>query len=238
MADSLSARNAILTRIREKLGNKSEAAEDVVRYEHASIARLYQRDGKLNGEKKLQLFVERLEDYDAHVVRTTSDGVQAAIDAAIDAAIGAAIGAAIEDGNISNILVPVNFPTAWLPTSVAIVRDENSKGMPLANNELDRLHTVLTTASAGIAETGTLVLEHGAGEGRRALTLVPDRHICVVRASQVVETVPEAFTGIQQRATQPITLISGPSATSDIEMTRIRGVHGPRNLVVILVDGV
>ena len=226
MADSLSARNAILARIREKLGSKSEAAEDVVRYEHASIARLYQRDGKLSGQQKLQLFIERLVDYDAHVVRTTSDGVQAAIDAAV------------EDANISNVLVPVNFPTAWLPTSVAIARDENSEGMPLANSELDQLHTVLTTASAGIAETGTLVLEHGAGEGRRALTLIPDRHICVVRASQVVETVPEAFAGIQQRAAQPITLISGPSATADIEMTRIRGVHGPRNLIVILVDGV
>lgn len=225
MTDALSPRDSVLARIREKLGSKSLATDDAIRQEHASIGRLYQRKGTLAGGGRLQLFIERLEDYDAHVVRTTSEDVLATIDATL------------ADAGIDSVLLPAGFPEGWLPTTAQIVRDAASDGTPLANATLDHMHTVLTTASMGIAETGTLVLEHGAGEGRRALTLIPDRHLCVVRASQVVETVPEAFAGMQRRGTQPLTLISGPSATSDIEMTRIRGVHGPRHLTVILIDG-
>jgi len=94
---------------------------------------------------------------------------------------------------------------------------------------------IITTCTVAIAFTGTIVLTHGPGEGARRLTLVPDRHLCVVRAEQVVETVPEAFERIGAPAGRPVTFISGPSATADIEMTRIRGVHGPRFLDVVLV---
>jgi L-lactate dehydrogenase complex protein LldG len=102
--------------------------------------------------------------------------------------------------------------------------------------ELDSLDAVLTDCTIAIAETGTLVLQSGPTQGRRALTLIPDTHICIVRTSDVVATVPEAFARLESTATLPTTFVSGPSATADIEMTRVKGVHGPRFLHILLLE--
>ena len=106
----------------------------------------------------------------------------------------------------------------------------------LAPDRLDALDGALTTCAAGCAETGTIALDGRPGQGRRALSLVPDLHVCVIRAGDIVETVPELIAALEPsaRAGRPITLVSGPSATSDIELSRVEGVHGPRRLVVVV----
>jgi L-lactate dehydrogenase complex protein LldG len=114
---------------------------------------------------------------------------------------------------------------------VTLLRDEP----PLSLADLDTSSGVLTGCAVAIAQTGTIILDGGASQGRRALSLVPDRHLCVVRTEQVVGLVPEAIAWLAERKTHPITLISGPSATSDIELIRVEGVHGPRTLHVFVV---
>ena len=128
------------------------------------------------------------------------------------------------------MVVPRGLPAEWLPGGFEFVVDDG-----LSAAELDRVDGVITGATLAIAETGTVVLQNVAGQGRRAATLVPDYHLCVVRVEDVVETVPEAFGRLQATAGLATTFVSGPSATADIEMTRIKGVHGPRFLDVILV---
>jgi L-lactate dehydrogenase complex protein LldG len=125
--------------------------------------------------------------------------------------------------------VPAGLPAAWRPPGA--VEDHG-----LTPRELDALDGVLTGCTVAIAETGTLVLAAGPAEGRRALTLVPDLHVCVVRPTQVVETVPEAFEALRGLERRPLTFVSGPSATSDIELQRVEGVHGPRTLVVLILE--
>ena len=165
----------------------------------------------LDGLALVDLFCERVADYRATVVRCAADEVEERIAEAL----------------------PVDCRTvvpAGLPWSVRGSRTDDD----LSAQELDTLDAVVTAATAGIAETGTLVLTHGVGEGRRALSLVPDRHVCVVRASQLVADVPDVL-GLLDPG-RPTTWISGPSATSDIELQRVEGVHGPRTLWVIVVD--
>jgi L-lactate dehydrogenase complex protein LldG len=133
------------------------------------------------------------------------------------------------------IVMPAGLPVEWLPTSsgesgVKFVVDEG-----LSAAELDRMDGVMTGATLAIAETGTVILQNVAGQGRRAATLVPDYHLCVVEAKDVVETVAEGMARLQETAGLATTFVSGPSATADIEMTRIKGVHGPRFLDVILI---
>jgi L-lactate dehydrogenase complex protein LldG len=158
----------------------------------------------------VELFVERVADYRAVVERCPVDEVAARVVAALPA--GAVV------------VVPAGLGFD-VPGGVADTGQSAT--------ELDAIDAVVTLATVAIAETGTIVLDHGPGQGRRALSLVPDRHVCVVRADQVVEDLPDALAVLD--ATRPQTWISGPSATSDIELDRVEGVHGPRNLHVIVV---
>jgi L-lactate dehydrogenase complex protein LldG len=166
-------------------------------------------------------FVERVRDYRAVVDRVTE----------VD--LPAAVAAACTRYGVRTLLTPADAPGEWTNelASVDVVSDRGQLG----TEELDRVDAVLTGAAVGIAETGTVVLDSGPQQGRRALSLVPDVHICVVRADQVVDDVPAAVTRL--RPERPLTWISGPSATSDIELDRVEGVHGPRTLHVLLAEG-
>jgi L-lactate dehydrogenase complex protein LldG len=178
-----------------------------------ALERTYRREGDRSPSDRIDLLSERLVDYRANVRRARAVDVRAAV-------------AELAPGRIG---VPRGLPAEWRPSDA--VEDHG-----LTPHELDALDGVVTGCTVAIAETGTLVLAGGPTEGRRALTLVPDLHVCVVRAEQVVETVPEAFAALAGLATRPLTFVSGPSATSDIELKRVEGVHGPRRLVVVLVE--
>jgi L-lactate dehydrogenase complex protein LldG len=155
-------------------------------------------------------FAERVADYRAVVERCSADR------------LGEVVAAALPDG--ARVVVPAGL-------GVEVAGSVEDSG--LSALELDEVDAVVTEARVGIAETGTVILDHGSGQGRRAITLVPDRHVCIVREDQVVADVPDAVALLDP--SRPTTWISGPSATSDIELDRVEGVHGPRNLHVIVV---
>lgn len=209
------ARQTVLGQIRGALGGTApgEAAA-----EWAAIPRTYTRAGMLDASQRLLLFLDRLHDYDAHVLETDP------------ASLPQSIADVLREHQQKQVVVADGFPPALLPANLAFVAERDAD-----LDTLNRCDGIVTACTVAIASTGTIVLTHGPGEGARRLTLVPDRHLCVVRAEQIVETVPEAFDRLTPFATRPLTFISGPSATADIEMTRIRGVHGPRFLDVILV---
>lgn len=170
-------------------------------------------------EDIVELFSERVADYRATVVMSTPEQ------------LASTVASTLPPG--ASVVVPAGLSV----TVPGALQDDGT----LTAGELDRIDAVVTGAAVGIAETGTIVLDHGPGQGRRAITLVPDAHVCIVRAEQVVLDVPDAVSllGEAVRAGRPLTWISGPSATSDIELSRVEGVHGPRNLaVIILAPGV
>jgi L-lactate dehydrogenase complex protein LldG len=211
-----SARAEVLRRIREAKGGVASA--EAVQAEWRSIERRYRREATRSREAILEMLVDRLQDYDARVVREVH----------VDVRVAAA--RMLEERKAKRMVVPRGLAAEWLPGGVEFVVDD---ALPAA--ELDQVDGVMTGATLAIAETGTVVLQNVAGQGRRAVTLVPDYHLCVVRVEDVVETVPEAIGRLQATAGLATTFVSGPSATADIEMTRIKGVHGPRFLDVILV---
>lgn len=214
---AVTAREEILRRIRAAKGGVATA--ETARDGWNVVDRSYRREATRSREVILELLVDRLLDYDAHVVRAMHVDVRT---------VAARM---LGERKVKRMVVPQGLPMEWLPAGVEFVVDEG-----LAATELDRVDGVMTGATLAIAETGTVVLQNVAGQGRRAVTLVPDYHLCVVRAEDVVETVPEAMDRLQGTAKLATTFVSGPSATADIEMTRIKGVHGPRFLDVILVD--
>jgi L-lactate dehydrogenase complex protein LldG len=177
------------------------------------IVRAYRTVGALEAQARVELLRERLIDYRARVELST------------EAELGNVVEEVSRSGRIG---VPPGLPEWWRPANA--IEDHG-----LGAHELDGLDGVLTGCTVAIAETGTLVLAGGSTEGRRALTLVPDLHICIVRTDQVVETVPEAFASLSGLERRPLTFVSGPSATSDIELQRVEGVHGPRTLVVVIL---
>lgn len=168
-----------------------------------------------SGDDAVELFAERVAEYQA-TVRRADD-------------VAGAVRDALAEHGARRVAIPADLPERWRPEGIELVVDEG-----LSPRALDELDGALTGCALAIAQTGTIVLDCGPGQGRRALTLVPDLYVCVVRAEQVVGSVPEAFAALAGHA-RPITLVSGPSATSDIELERVEGVHGPRRLEVILV---
>lgn len=219
----MSSRDAVLGRVRAALADVPAvpAAEDV------AIDWEYGQRPAGAADDTLGLFVERVEDYRAEVSWVTP------------AEVAARIADALGDHEVTSAVVPSGAPQDWRDAIAArgirVLTDEPA----LSHAELDGTGAVVTASRVGIAETGTIVLDHGPDQGRRALSLVPDLHVCVIRAEQVVADVPEAVARLRPSidARQPLTWISGPSATSDIELSRVEGVHGPRTLRVLLVDG-
>ncbi len=211
----MSAREAVLARIRGALAASSSGS---VTAEPPS----YRSHGDLSTEEMLDLLADRLVDYRCSVRRCVS------------ADLRATIATAIAERGARRVVLP---PGLDLPLPNPGDAAEGSEWViddGLSPDALDNFDAVITTATVAIAETGTIVLDGSAGQGRRALTLIPDYHLCVLFSHEVVGLVPEAVAMLTPQ--RPLTWISGPSATSDIELDRVEGVHGPRTLEVILVS--
>jgi len=209
------ARGAILDRIRAAKGASSTASAAET---YAQISRTYLHGGDRDREGIVDLMEERLREYDAGVFRVAHDEA------------GAIVARLLQARGLSRVLVPAGLPTEWMRGCEFVVDAAFNAG------ELDSFDGVLTTATVGIAETGTIVLQNAPGQGRRAITLVPDYQMCVLRVDDLVETVVEAMGRLEKTKELATTFFSGPSATADIEMTRIKGVHGPRFVDVLLVS--
>jgi L-lactate dehydrogenase complex protein LldG len=209
----VSGRERILGRVRRALAD--------ARGEDTPIERAYLREhGDRSVEQTVELLAENLTDYRAIVHRCTAADLPATL-AGMLAARGS-----------KTVLVPAGLAREWLVEADAEQVADRAESTP---HELDRIDSVVTACAVAIAETGTIVLDGGPDQGRRRITLVPDHHICVVRVpDQVVSSVPQAL--VRLDPVRPLTWISGPSATSDIELDRVEGVHGPRTLEVVLVD--
>jgi len=210
----MTAREEVLARIRTALGGTALGGTAAPGSDAAP--RGYRTQGELGGTVLLDLLAERLRDYGCTVRRAAPGQVMTAV------------GEALGQRGARRVVVPPGLDVAGLPTGVDATVDDG-----LSPAALDAVDGVITGAAVAIAETGTIVLDGSPGQGRRALSLVPDYHVCIVRAEQVVALVPEALARLDPG--RPLTWISGPSATSDIELDRVQGVHGPRTLEVILV---
>jgi len=213
----MSSRELVLERIRRATVSADPSPT------YAAVERNYVRSGRLDAEERLALMVERLREYDAEVVETTSQELPHAIAGQLAAS------------GRHTFVAPPGLAPEWLVSGFEWKIDHD---LPIA--EIEKADGVVTACFCGVADSGTIVLHHTTEEGRRVISLLPDWHLCVLRARDVVETLPEYFARCTEaaRCTEPprlATYISGPSATADIEMTRIKGVHGPRFLHVVVV---
>lgn len=192
---------------------------------YEAVERRYRTTSDLTDADLTERLVDRLLDYKALVRHCSRDELPATI------------ATAVAERGAAALVVPGGFDAAWLaalPGSVTVHVDGVESAEQLSVAELDGLDGVLTSCALAVAETGTLVLDGTAGQGRRVVSLIPDYHLCVVLPGQVVADVPQLVSRLD--LTRPTTMISGPSATSDIELNRVEGVHGPRNLEVVIVS--
>ncbi|MEH0467979.1 lactate utilization protein C [Streptomyces hayashii] len=212
----MSSRELILGRVRRAL---ADVPPDDTPYEDA-VARDYLREhGERGVEETVELLAEHLADYRAIVHRCDEGGLPALL------------ARLLAERKAATVLVPSGLDETWLAQADVVRVADRAESGP---HELDEVDSVVTACAVAVAETGTIVLDGGPDQGRRRITLVPDHHICVVRTpDQVVSSVPQALERLDPG--RPSTWISGPSATSDIELDRVEGVHGPRTLEVILV---
>ncbi len=213
------AKETILWRVRRATRDvpESERPEDV------PVERGYRDREDAEREEIVSRFAERVAEYKATVHRVKEDELPGAIEEIL------------RGRGVERLVVPPLLPEGWIPADIETLRD--AARPRLTDEELDASDGALTGCALGIAQTGTIVLDAGPGQGRRALTLLPDYHLCVVREEQIVGLVPEAFAELEETVKgegRAITFISGPSATSDIELNRVEGVHGPRTLEVLI----
>jgi L-lactate dehydrogenase complex protein LldG len=208
----VNAREAVLGRVRAALDGGQPAPEP---------PRGYRRFDEADRAEIVERFATRVGEYRASVHRADSGDA------------GKVLAGVCRELGARRLGVPPGLPEGWLPHGVETVPDSG-----LDAHELDQFDGALTGCALAIAETGTVVLDGGPGQGRRALTLVPDLHLCVVEEKRIVGIVPEAVAALEEAVRQgcPLTFVSGPSATSDIELSRVEGVHGPRTLVVVLLS--
>ena len=225
------AKEAILQRIRAALGDeqtgwgarKKSAREDT---RNLKTERGYRTHSEMNKQQRVRLFVRHVEEYKARVSEISEQELPQTVSDICSAE------------KVKKLVIPPGLDEKWLPgpeSGLTYLSDEPDQ---LSHDELDNSDAVLTGCFRAVAQTGTIVLNAGLGQGRRALTLIPDFHICVVRREQVTGIVPEVFWELEpviREEGAPVTFISGPSATSDIELDRVEGVHGPRRLHVVIV---
>lgn len=214
-----SGRQMILERIRSAHALKSAMDGNDSGISYDAVLRTYRRAGTLDRAEWVDTFAHRVKEYDAGVYYAATENIATAVKKILIAR------------DRQNIVVPSGIPAAWLPEGITFTTGDRRTA-----SDLDRFQGVLTGCTLAIALTGSIVLQSIAGQGPRRLTLVPDYHLCVVLAEQIVETVPQAFDLLESTTILPTTFVSGPSATADIEMTRIKGVHGPRFLDVLIVE--
>lgn len=215
------AKEEILNRIQRAL--KDVPADESA--DESQIARDYRKTGATR-EENVWLFAERVGDYKAEVTKINAGQ------------LAQTIKEHLQKHGIKKLAIPKDIPDEWLPDDIDPLSDDPEK--PLTHTQLDESDGVLTGCALAVAQTGSIVLDSGEKQGRRVLTLIPDYHLCIVFEDQIVGIVPEAFEKLDDKMktdSPPVTFISGPSATSDIELNRVEGVHGPRRLDVIIVNG-
>lgn len=212
----MSARDEVLARIRS-----AHAAAPPPDLAYADITRDYRTTSTLGPDELVERLVDRLLDYKALVRRCGAED------------LAVTVAAALAERGARSAVVPSGLDRSWL-AGVEVELHVEEAQHPVSVAQLDGVDAVVTACAVAVAETGTLVLDGSADQGRRVISLIPDYHLCLVRTDQIVADVPQAVAGLD--GTRPLTMISGPSATSDIELNRVEGVHGPRTLEVLLVE--